>query len=93
MTTFRRADGVSENPMDDDLFLVAPGSGEIVHLDQMAAAVWRLLETPCSQTEMIAVFVEAFPEMPADTVSADLQTALQTLIAAELVQECDGEPG
>ncbi len=91
MTVFRRVDGVSENPMDDDLFLVAPLSGEIVHLDQMAAAVWRLLATPCSGAEMAAVFTEAFPDVPADSLSADLRMALETLIAAELVQECDGD--
>lgn len=91
MTMFRRADGVSENPMGDDLFLVAPTSGEIVHLDQMAAAVWRLLETPCRRSDMAAVFAEAFPDTPTDSLSADLQMALQTLIAADLLQVIDGD--
>lgn len=77
--------------MDDDLFLVAPTSGEIVHLDQMAAAVWHLLETPCQQSDIAAVFADAFPDVPADRLAADLQLSLQTLIAAGLVQEVDGD--
>lgn len=77
--------------MDDDLFLVAPTNGEIVHLDQMAAAVWRLLEVPCSRSDMAAVFAQAFPEMSGGRLSADLQVALETLVAADLLQEIDGD--
>ncbi len=93
MTLFRRAAGVSENPMGDDLFLVAPRNGEIVHLDQLASAVWRMLDEPCSAAGMEAVFREAFPDVAAGRLSVDLRAALQTLIAAELVQECDGDQG
>ena len=48
---YRRAESVSETPVDDDLFLVSPATHEIVHLDRLAAALWRLLAQPQSRAE------------------------------------------
>lgn len=90
MSTWQRAEGVSENPMDDDLFLVAPVSGEIVHLDRMGAAIWHLLAEPQEMAEMQAVFATAFPDADADTLHGDLEQALETLKAAGLVRQSDG---
>ena len=90
MNQWERAGGVSENPMDDDLFLVAPVSGEIVHLDTMGAAIWRLLEQPQSLEDIQATFAAAFPEADAERLQGDLAVALETLKAAGLVRQSDG---
>jgi len=90
MKQFMRAEGVSVNPMDDDLFLVAPISGEIVHLDVMAAAIWRLLDEPRSVADILATFVAAFPDANSSTLQDDLEMALETLTAAGLVKQSDG---
>lgn len=90
MSLWQRAEGVSENPMDDDLFLVAPVSGEIVHLDRMGAAIWHLLAEPQEMAEIQAVFAAAFPDSDADTLQGDLEQALETLKAVGLVRQSDG---
>lgn len=76
--------------MDDDLFLVAPVSGEIVHLDAMGAAIWRLLEQPQGMEEILATFAEAFPDADTERLRDDLAVALETLKAAGLVRQSDG---
>jgi len=90
MNHWERAGGVSENPMDDDLFLVAPVSGEIVHLDAMGAAIWRLLEQPQSTQDIQATFAAAFPDADAERLLGDLAVALETLKAAGLVRQSGG---
>lgn len=90
MNHWERAGGVSENPMDDDLFLVVPVSGEIVHLDAMGAAIWRLLQQPQSLEDIRATFVAAFPDADAAVLQEDLTVALETLKAAGLVRQSDG---
>ncbi|MDF1736458.1 MAG: PqqD family protein [Minwuia sp.] len=90
MRSWERVAGVSENPMDDDLFLVAPISGEIVHLDRLGAAIWRLLEQPQVMEDIQAVFAAAFPDSDATTLQGDLLAALETLKAAGLVRQSDG---
>lgn len=90
MNHWERVGGVSENPMDDDLFLVAPVSGEIVHLDAMGAAIWRLLEQPLGMDGILATFVAAFPDADPERLRDDLSAALETLKAAGLVRQSDG---
>lgn len=87
MSRLRRAEGVVVSEMEGDLFLVRPADGEIYHLDRMAAAIWNLLAEPLGRTAIRETFAEAFPEVPADRLAADLDTALETLIADGLLAE------
>ncbi len=85
MTAYRRAPGVAETAIDDDLFLVEPATQEIVHLDLMAVAVWRLLEAPRTVAEIEAAFAEAFPDVPGERIAGDIDTALRRLLEQGLV--------
>jgi len=79
MTVYRRTPGVAETAIDSDLFLVAPVTQEIVHLDRMAAAVWRLLEMPRTANEIATAFAEAFPDVGRAQICADIAAALDRL--------------
>jgi hypothetical protein len=85
MTIYRRTPGVSETVVEDDLFLVSPQTQDIVHLDRLAAALWRLLAEPQSRTDIAAVFAAAFPDAAPAGLAADLDAALAALAAAGLV--------
>ena len=83
MIRYRRRAEMSETAVDDELFLAHPETQEIVHLDPLAAALWRLLAEPHTTAEIEAAFAAAFPTVPPDRLGADLQEALATLLAAE----------
>lgn len=81
------ADGVTVSEMEGDLFLVKPDSGEIYHLDAMAAAIWNATDAPVSREELRELFVEAFPDQDAGTIKADLEQALSPLLDSSLLVE------
>jgi len=87
MTTYARKPGTSETVIGDDVFLVAPETREIVHLDVMGAALWRLVETPQPHADIVATFADAFPDIGPAQLAADLSAALQKLVAEGLVAE------
>ena len=87
MTRYVRKAGASETVIGDDVFLVAPETREIVHLDVMAAALWRLLEVPKERADILATFAEAFPDIASAQLDADLSAALQKLVAEGLARE------
>ncbi len=87
MTRYVRKAGASKTVIGDDVFLVAPETREIVHLDVMGAALWRLLETPQSRVDIVATFAAAFPDIASAQLDADLSAALQKLVAEGLVGE------
>jgi hypothetical protein len=81
----RRNLDVRETPVDDDIFLVAPDSGDIVYLDRIGTAIWTLLENPHTKEQVRAVFQDAFPDVPAARIDADLDEALGNLLARGLI--------
>ena len=85
MTAYRRVAGVSETAVDADLYLVAPGSPDIFHLDPLAAGLWRLLQEPATETALAAVMVEAFPRADPAQVAADVAHSLALLCSQGLV--------
>ena len=87
MKIYSRKPGASETVIGDDVFLVARETREIVHLDVMGAALWRLLEIPRPLGDILATFVQAFPDIAQMQLEADLSAALQKLVAEGLVAE------
>jgi hypothetical protein len=87
MMKLARAGGVTVSEMDGDLFLVKPDSGEIYHLDPMAAAIWNAANEPISRGELLDLFREAFPEQAIDAISGDLEKALSPMIEGAVLVE------
>jgi len=71
--TWRRRAGVKETPVDTELFLVLPDSGDIYHLNALGAALWRLLAEPASEVEACETLALAFPDSPRAAVDEDVQ--------------------
>lgn len=89
MSRYQRRPGINETPVEDELFLIAGDSGDIFHLDRLAMSIWRALEAPSSETDLLALFQDAFPDTPADTITRDLKGALATLLDGELIEVRD----
>ncbi len=89
MNRYRRCAGINETPVEDELFLVVGDSGDIFHLDRMALPIWRALEQPGDQAELQALFEQAFPDVPGDTIARDLAQALDILLKGAVIELCD----
>jgi len=70
---WRRRAGVKETPVDADLFLVLPDNGEIFHLNALGAALWRLFAERSSAEAAGDALALAFPDLPRETIDADVQ--------------------
>jgi hypothetical protein len=85
--SLKRAERVTETRVEDDLFLVAVGTGEIVRLDRIGSALWAALEQPSNRADILEVFRDAFPETEPERLAGDIDAALAVLIEAGLVEE------
>ncbi len=85
MNCYRRCPGINETPVEDELFLIAGDSGDIFHLDRLAMSLWRALEAPAGEAELLVLFGAAVPHTPADTIERLLHGALAPLPAASLI--------
>lgn len=72
--------------VEGEVFLVIPDGQEIVHLDPMAAALWRLLDRPMTVNAVVDTFAAAFPDTPVAQLRADVLHALGELEEQRVVQ-------
>ena len=77
-TYARRAD-LPATEVEDEVFLVIPDGQEIIHLDRLAAGLWRLLEAPMTLNSIVDTFAAAFPDLSAAQLRADVLTALSEM--------------
>lgn len=76
MALLRRNPDVTVTAMEDGTFVVDPTTQAIFYLDTLAGGVWTALAEPMSQAELEVLLVEAFPDLPRDTITVDLSDLL-----------------
>jgi len=86
---YRRSPGIKETPVEDELFLIADGSGDIYHLDQLAMSIWRAPEQSNTEAELVDLLSQAFPETTALTLQQDHRAAQLKLQASGLIELFD----
>ncbi|MDP6346024.1 MAG: PqqD family protein [Alphaproteobacteria bacterium] len=86
---YRRMEGVAETLVEDEAFLILPDSGDLFHLDRLALALWRALEEPADDDELVDLFADVFPDTPRETIKADLDRSLNSLLAGGLIHPVD----
>lgn len=82
---YARNPAVNETEVDGEYFLVTPDNGEIYYLNVLSSALWRLIETPHSDTEITAVLKDAFPDMDLATIESDVAKVLAEMADNSLV--------
>ena len=71
-----RATGFTLRRIQSGLFLWHPEESMLWHLNGLAHALWLMLDTPATATELAAELSTVFPQTPADQISADLAAFL-----------------
>ena len=81
---YTRAPGVIATPLNGDLVLMNPETGDILGLNRSAAAVWDGLETPMSGRDLAARLRARFAVDEATSLAA-VDKVLGDLVTAGLV--------
>ena len=85
MALLRRNPEVTVTAMEDGTFVVDPTTQAIFYLDTLAGGVWTALAEPMSAGDLEALLVEAFPDLPRDTITADLAALLARMTGQGLL--------
>jgi len=82
---YQQAHGVTATMAGADCFL-ADGSGRgIFRLNPVSSAIWSLLEEPTDLAEVTEILCAAYPDVPADRISADCARLMRDLAQAQLI--------
>ncbi len=93
MSRWERNPRIVLREMDDSVFLADPDSECLLYLNALGAAIWRLLERPAGEPEVVATVQQAFPEVDPQTVAADVSGLLRELAARDLIlAAANGKP-
>jgi len=84
-TKYIRNPGVTETTLDDDVFLVEPGSGEVFYLNPVTSGLWTLFAQSATIDEALAIYREAFPENAKDEIERDVSAAITEMRARDLI--------
>lgn len=85
-TRYRRNSACTAREAGGVIFIATP-SNDVVELNQIASAVWRLLETPRTVGAMYAVLVAAFPAIAERTIRLDLDALLVKLLKSGVIEK------
>jgi hypothetical protein len=67
------------------LYLAGPEGRAIQRMDPIAAAIWEILESPASQSEIAALLAEVFPGTEPVRIAEDVDRLIGQLVGAGLV--------
>lgn len=89
-TTYIRNPSVTETTLDDDVFLVEPGSGEVFYLNPVTSGLWNLFAEAATAGEALALYQEAFPDSPDDEIERDVTAAIEDMRTRDLIVAYSG---
>lgn len=82
----RQTTGATARRIGDDHFLCLPCGPNIVRLNPVGGAIWRILEEPRTATEVVDLLAMAFPEVGRVRIGRDVADMLARLLEAGLAQ-------
>ena len=88
---FRRGADVVETALEDDIFLARPNDTEIYRLNPTGAALWRLFAEPLGATAAAAALAQAFPEVAAERIEADVAALIADLAGRGLIEPLESD--
>ena len=84
-TKYHRNKKVSMQCMDGDYFLANEISGSIYHLNNIGAALWRILEVPHDIETIENLFISAFPDQSPKELTHDIKFLVKQLEEHQLI--------
>ena len=91
--SFRHCGDVVETALEDDIFLARANDAEIYRLNPIAAALWRLFAEPVDAAAAAAVLAQAFPNVAADRIKADVAALIDDLAGRGLLDSPESDRG
>lgn len=86
-----RSSSVLSRVVGSDVFLTAPGRGDVIRLAGTAGAVWELIENPQTVSSLVAALSRRY-HAPRETIAADVERLVSELVGqgwAEAVGDGD----
>ncbi|MEE8202758.1 MAG: PqqD family protein [Alphaproteobacteria bacterium] len=85
MEKYQRTDAFDEEEFEDDLVVMNTRTQAVVALNGTARVVWEALAEGATHDDLVALFVEAFPDTDPKALERDVADILARLEKAELV--------
>lgn len=86
---YERSEQATLRLVGESGFVIDRETGAIYNLNAMGLAIWRLLDGTMTEEGIVAIFREAFPETPRETISRDVRTVISGLCDAGLALRAD----
>lgn len=84
---WRRQDHVTLRRVENEMFLWKPADNSFFHLNQTAAAVWTLLETPQSGDDLVEVLADIYQDVATDHIAQGIGELLGAMLAEDLISD------
>ena len=81
-----RTKGVWFSPVHDRAVLYSQDQGRAIVLNPTGAALWAVLDSPRSPSDLTAFLMDRFPDLSADRARADVDAFLDRLLAENVLQ-------
>ncbi len=85
----RQTSEVTVRRVEDDHFICLPDRRNVVRLNPVGGAIWKMLEVPRTAAEIVDLLATAFPEVDQARIAGDVAELLARLIEAELAEPDD----
>jgi hypothetical protein len=82
----RSADAYFE-VVDDKAVIVDPAGAELLTLNRVGTIVWHALDGERDETAIVEQLAARYPDVPRDTLSADVHTFVVELKGANLLEQ------
>ena len=83
---YTRGPRIEERWIDDTAFLVDPATDALFQLNPTGSAVWRLLQEPTTLDTAAAALADAFPDILAERIRAEVRALLAELTRRGLAE-------
>lgn len=86
MVRYERVDGVLHQVVEGRAMLISPEGKEVVVLNATGTAAWDALADGGDPTALVAAVAATHPDVPVETITADVGAFLDELVDAGLVR-------
>lgn len=77
--TYQRNPVIDVRDIEGEIFLIHEEAGWIVHLNETASVIWRLLDKPHKPNDIISTFRFLFPEEDARYIKLSIRKVLKDM--------------
>lgn len=92
MALLKQFPGLVVEEMDEEILLYRPTTHQAIHLNSMAAAIWKLCDGTRTAKDLIDCFLEAYPDSQS-SIPHEVQRTIDELLRDGALIEQSSESG